>query len=118
MASAMKMRSENVTPINLHKWSYFIENEFCLDREGVLDHEVCARSHITAPIFHGVAMKVMAARATRISRVYVDVLDRGALDPDPHARSQVRSIAQTGTPCFFSTFYSTLIVRTYNKRKH
>ena len=31
-------------------------------------------------------------RATQGSRVYVDVLDHGALDPGPHAQSLVRSI--------------------------
>jgi hypothetical protein len=36
----------------------------------------------------------------------------GALD-----RESVLSIAQTGTPCFFSIFYSTLMLKTYNKKK-
>jgi hypothetical protein len=97
----------------------------------VLDHnalnrKVCARSHVTTHKTHSVAMKAMAARAVRVSRVYVDVLDHrpcaqswsirsiaGALD-----RESVRSIAQIGTPCFFSTFYITLMVRTYNIRNH
>jgi hypothetical protein len=53
----------------------------------VLDHGSCIRSHITTIKFHGAAMKAMAARATHVSRVYVDVLD-----PGPHTQSQVRSI--------------------------
>ena len=63
----------------------FIENEFCLDKEGalaglalnrsVLDREVCARSHVTAPISHSATMKVMAARVTHVSQVYVNALD-------------------------------------------
>ena len=72
-----------------------------------LNREVYARSFVTAYKTHGVAMKAMAARATRVSWVYVDALNR----------ESVRSIAQTGTPCFFFTFYSTLMVKTYNKRK-
>jgi hypothetical protein len=50
-----------------------------------LDHEVCARSHVTAPKTHGAAMKAMVARATHVSWVYMDALDRGELDPVPHA---------------------------------
>ena len=76
MASVVKMRSKNVTPINFTQVVLFIENEFCLDREGALDHDGCARSHVIAPISHSAVMKAMAARATHVSRVHVDAVDR------------------------------------------
>ena len=60
--------------------------------ELALDCEGCTQSHVTAPVSHGAAKKVMAARVTRISQVYVDALDRGVLDPGLHAQSQVHSI--------------------------
>jgi hypothetical protein len=48
-----------------------------LEREGalnlsalnVLDHKVCARSHATTPISHGVAKNAMAKGNARITRV-------------------------------------------------
>ena len=58
----------------------FIENVCYLEREGALNHsvlnrEVCAQSHVIAPISHGAAMRAMAARVMRVSRVYMDALD-------------------------------------------
>ena len=58
----------------------FIENVYYLEREGALDHRACTqsqctRSLVTAYKTHSTTMKAMEARATRVSRVYVDVLD-------------------------------------------
>ena len=137
VASAMKMRSKNVLAINLHKWSYLQKMNSVWTKKVrlvaglVLDCEVCTRQHITTPISHSAAVKVMAARVTHVSRVYVNVLDRFPCAQSWCARSwstcsitgalnceSVPSIAQRGTPFFFFTFYSTLMARTYNKRKH
>jgi hypothetical protein len=46
-----------------------------LDRSA-LNREVYAQSLVTDHKTHGTALKAMAARATRISWVYVDALDR------------------------------------------
>jgi hypothetical protein len=57
----------------------FIKNVCCLERDGALDRsalialdrKVCARSHVTAPISHGVGKLAMAARAMRRTQEYV-----------------------------------------------
>jgi hypothetical protein len=57
----------------------FIENVCCLERNGALDCsaritldcEVCTRSHVTAPISHGIGKLAMAARVTWRTREYV-----------------------------------------------
>ena len=93
-----KCTHKNVTPLNLHKWSYlqkinyvWIEKvrsiaQLALDRSA-LNREGCARSLVTAPISHGATMKVMATTVMRIFWVYVEELDR-----DVCARSRVCAI--------------------------
>jgi hypothetical protein len=101
MASALKMRPKKrkftkYARDPIYKKLYTIWKEkvhliagHVLDRSALsaLNHGACAQYCVTTHKFHGTAMKAMAARATHISRVYVDVLD-----PGPHAQAQVRSI--------------------------
>jgi hypothetical protein len=72
-----------------------------LDRSA-LDRKVCSRSHVTAYKTYGAAMKAMVARVTHVSRVYVDTLDRGALDPGPHTTKNTAFTNVATVHFFFS----------------